>query len=219
MTACSDILDYEVPVLLPHRTPKAIDLTLRQILPHINGRSHVARIAALADVDVKLVKACLQNLRFFKAVEMVPAFLYSASYACQSLVQSLFSDSVLHDLCAAEFPQIPVADIHRLFSALGPGTRVRDLVHRFPQVHSGAVDISRVIHFGLRHGLIRRVNLYPVRLGASSQLEGKQDKVKRLIPYVDGVHCLDEIACETGLSVVELEEIIENDDSLTVIWR
>lgn len=33
-----------------------------QILPYIDGRSHVAKIAIEADVDNGLVKACIQNL-------------------------------------------------------------------------------------------------------------------------------------------------------------
>jgi hypothetical protein len=35
---------------------------LIQVLPYIDGRSHVARIAIEADVDIGLVKACIQNL-------------------------------------------------------------------------------------------------------------------------------------------------------------
>lgn len=33
-----------------------------QVLPYIDGRSHVAKIAIKADVDNGLVKACIQNL-------------------------------------------------------------------------------------------------------------------------------------------------------------
>ena len=35
---------------------------LLQILHHVDGTSHVVKIAAEADVDINLVKACLQNL-------------------------------------------------------------------------------------------------------------------------------------------------------------
>jgi hypothetical protein len=33
-----------------------------QVLPYINGFNHVAKIAAEADVENNLVKACVQNL-------------------------------------------------------------------------------------------------------------------------------------------------------------
>jgi hypothetical protein len=35
---------------------------LFQVLPYINGFNHVAKIAAEADVENNLVKACVQNL-------------------------------------------------------------------------------------------------------------------------------------------------------------
>jgi hypothetical protein len=33
-----------------------------QVLPYIDGFNHIARIAAEADVENNLVKACVQNL-------------------------------------------------------------------------------------------------------------------------------------------------------------
>ena len=36
--------------------------SLFQILPYIDGINHVQRIAAEADVDLDLVKICLQNM-------------------------------------------------------------------------------------------------------------------------------------------------------------
>lgn len=38
-----------------------IDMIL-QILGYIDGFKHIGRIAAEADVDVNIVKACIQNL-------------------------------------------------------------------------------------------------------------------------------------------------------------
>jgi hypothetical protein len=35
---------------------------LIQVLPYIDGFNHIARIAAEADVENNLVKACVQNL-------------------------------------------------------------------------------------------------------------------------------------------------------------
>ena len=33
-----------------------------QVLPYIDGFNHVAKVAAEADIEINLVKACLQNL-------------------------------------------------------------------------------------------------------------------------------------------------------------
>ena len=35
-----------------------------QVLPYIDGFNHVAKIAAEADIEINLVKACLQNLLY-----------------------------------------------------------------------------------------------------------------------------------------------------------
>ncbi len=37
-----------------------------QILPYIDGFNHVARIAALADVEPNLVRACVQTLLYHR---------------------------------------------------------------------------------------------------------------------------------------------------------
>ena len=61
------ILDHEVPVLTTplqeHVTPEW-DLTTRRILPHVDGVNFVRRIAAVSDIDIHLVRECLQNLRY-----------------------------------------------------------------------------------------------------------------------------------------------------------
>ena len=33
-----------------------------QVLPYIDGFNHVAKVAAEADIEINLVKACVQNL-------------------------------------------------------------------------------------------------------------------------------------------------------------
>ena len=50
--------DFHVPVLVCDRgkTPEYWDLTTQQILPYIDGNTHLAKIAAQADVEANLVK-------------------------------------------------------------------------------------------------------------------------------------------------------------------
>ena len=47
------------------------DLTTTQILPHIDGFNHIAKIARLADVGTSLVRACVQNLVYHKVREKI----------------------------------------------------------------------------------------------------------------------------------------------------
>ncbi|GBP05699.1 GATOR complex protein NPRL2 [Eumeta japonica] len=44
------------------------DLTTRQILPFVDGYNHVAKIAAEANIEKTLVKACIQNLIYYDVV-------------------------------------------------------------------------------------------------------------------------------------------------------
>lgn len=49
-----------------------------QILPYIDGFNHVSKIAALTDVEISLVRACVQNLVYYGVVTLVPIFQYCA---------------------------------------------------------------------------------------------------------------------------------------------
>lgn len=60
-----------------------------QVLPYIDGRSHVARIAIEADVDIGLVKACIQNLLYYGVVQLIPIFQYSNMYAVTPKLREL----------------------------------------------------------------------------------------------------------------------------------
>jgi len=69
--------DHEVPVLttpLLEYVGPDWDLTTRRILPHIDGINYVKRIAAVTDIDIHLVRECLQNLRYYGALQMIDIF-------------------------------------------------------------------------------------------------------------------------------------------------
>ncbi|KAJ9586197.1 hypothetical protein L9F63_020155 [Diploptera punctata] len=60
------VQDYQVPIFIEDQqgfSEEQWDLTTNQVLPYIDGVNHVARIAAEADVENNLVKACVQNLQ------------------------------------------------------------------------------------------------------------------------------------------------------------
>ena len=87
------VSDHQVPTLLPpasrrrapHRHSAAAaavragltsgwDLALQRVLPYIDGRCHVARIAERARMDVTLVRRSLRQLLYWGAVAMVDIF-------------------------------------------------------------------------------------------------------------------------------------------------
>ena len=66
------IQDHNVPLLVPENAKSKSedelkwDLTTQQIVPYIDGLSHVSKIAAEADVDINLVKVI-----FLKSPSMI----------------------------------------------------------------------------------------------------------------------------------------------------
>ncbi|XP_064605501.1 GATOR1 complex protein NPRL2-like isoform X2 [Liolophura sinensis] len=71
------IEEQDVPILLPdHSGPNLHhwDLTTQQIIGYIDGFNHVLRIASEADVEINLVKACVQNLLHYKVVKIISIF-------------------------------------------------------------------------------------------------------------------------------------------------
>lgn len=75
------------------------DLTTQQVLPHIDGFNHIARIAAKSDVERALVKACVQNLVYYGVVQMVPLLKYSNVYMCTRSLQRLTKEPALGAAC------------------------------------------------------------------------------------------------------------------------
>ena len=62
------VCPHHVPILTRGAGPgpEQWDLTTTQLLPHIDGFNHIAKIARLADVGTGLVRACVQNLVYHK---------------------------------------------------------------------------------------------------------------------------------------------------------
>lgn len=74
-------------------------LNTLQVLPFINGVNHISRIAADSDVEIGLVKACVQNLVYYQVAEVLPLFKYSNVYMCTRNLQKLSTDNDLLQAC------------------------------------------------------------------------------------------------------------------------
>lgn len=76
-----------------------LDMTTQQILPFIDGFRHVKRVSFEADVDINLVKICLQNLLQFGYILIIPIFLYSNVYVASEHLDRLAKDGDLWNEC------------------------------------------------------------------------------------------------------------------------
>lgn len=86
------VADHQVPIFIKQLPNQQWDLTTQQVAPYIDGFNHVARIAALSDVENNLVKACVQNLVYYGVVALVPLFQYGNVYCTTPLLKSLAHD-------------------------------------------------------------------------------------------------------------------------------
>lgn len=86
------VMDHQVPVFIKELPEEQWDLTTQQVTPFIDGLNHVARIAALSDVDNNLVKACVQNLVYYGVVALIPLFQYGNVYCTSPKLKLLAQD-------------------------------------------------------------------------------------------------------------------------------
>jgi len=97
------------------------------------------------------------------------------------------------------------------------GTTIRDLCLRF-NPHSLRIDEQRLVQFGVLQGIIRRIRKYPV-YKADKHHSSHKRPMTPLHRLCTGLASYDEICCRTGLSYQELDEKIEQDPDICVLWK
>lgn len=207
--------------LVPHITSAVFhkiddwDLTTQKILPYINGISHVALIATKANVHKALVKSCIQNLVYYGVVGLLPLLKYSNIYNCTHNLQKLskqpnFAQSCQYQVAVDTSQTLPKLNkILQIYSAMTHGVALKTLCQRFNPRELN-IDERKLIIFGLQHKLIRNINKFPIYTG--KEATGRQT-------YYTGVMHVDEICCTMKISPQTIEEDIETDPNITVIWR
>lgn len=99
-------------------------------------------------------------------------------------------------------------DVFRMFAAMTRGTTIRDLCLRFNP--SGLnINERKLVQFGVLEGLIRRIHKYPILLSDSTDLQKS----------LSGAANLDEICCATGVSTQQLEDQLERDHNVVLLWK
>ena len=220
------VLDHHVPVFLWDK--KEIisshwDLTAMQILQFINGCNHVQKIAAVADMDLNLVRSAMQTLLYYGVITLIPVFLHSNMYALTPEINKLSKDSSMQQECgkwvADDATHLPsFRNVFMLYCAMGPGITVKDLCARHDMV-SLKVNPRLLVQYGLIKGFIHRLNKYPVLVS-----EPVSHKLKNISKWLNGNYSCDEIICRTysttdSIAYQELDSITENDPAVICIWK
>ncbi|XP_022907949.1 GATOR complex protein NPRL2 isoform X2 [Onthophagus taurus] len=207
------VVDCQVPIFIKPLPEDKWDLTTQQVAPFIDGFNHVARIANLSDVENNLVKACVQNLVYYGVVALVPLFQYSNIYCTTPKLNVLIQDVDLQRIClkyvAKSQRYLPcIRDVFRIYAAMTRGTTIRDLCVRFNPANL-RINERKLVQFGVLEGIIRRVHKYPVFLGDCPELNKS----------LSGLASLDEICCATGIGAQQLEDQLEKDNNVVMLWK
>ncbi|KAJ9586196.1 hypothetical protein L9F63_020154 [Diploptera punctata] len=158
--------------------------------------------------------------RYYGVVALIPIFQYSNVYAATPKLRSLAEDKELQQKCikyvSKSVRQPPnLRDIFRMYSSMTYGTTMRDLCIRL-NPHPLRIDERKLVQFGVLEGLIRRIYKYPVYLTSGQAKGSVKDPMYRSFT---GLHSLDEICCTYGISNQQLEEQVEKDPSVILIWK
>lgn len=213
-----DVHDHQVPILSKNFENMSLehwDLTTQQVWPYINGVLHISRISDYANVEKSLVKACIQNLVYYKVVELLPIFKYTNAYMCTRNLQNLTKSNQLQDECLEyvtlnkDLPKPTLYDVFSMYSQMTHGVNLKTLCIRYsPRTKN--INDRKLVEFGLQHSLIRCINKYPIFTGSIPNMRQR---------LYNGLNKLDEICCKTGLSAQKIEELIDSDTNVTVICK
>ncbi|XP_055372407.1 GATOR complex protein NPRL2 [Condylostylus longicornis] len=212
------ILDQMVPLLKTEYKSIPVDswdLTTQQILPYIDGNNHISRIAASADVDLNLVKNCIQNLAYYSVVQLLPILKYSNVYMCTQNLKNLCKNTALYAACKKYVSLKPdryrpsLQKVFQFYASMTHGITLRSICQRLSPQHNN-IDERKLVIFGLQHSFIRCIHKYPVFTGTVPN-----DRQK----FYTGIYNFDEICCKLGLSLSNIENDIDLDTNISVIWK
>ncbi|XP_078488340.1 GATOR1 complex protein NPRL2-like [Ciona intestinalis] len=214
--------DHDVPILTVPKDYFKLDkwdLTTQQILPFIDGFKHVQKIAVLADVDAELTRICIQNLAFYEHVQLISIFQCSNVYITTAKLNQFRQNTEMQNECLAYVSrsghqQPTLHDVMTLYCGLGPRVTLRKLCILFHEQIT-RVNEQKLIQYGLIHNLIRRINMYPVKVKSERSYNTQSD----LHQYTDGLHSADEICCKLGCSHSELLAKLEHDKNIVICWK
>uniref|UniRef100_A0A0M3IEX8 Nitrogen permease regulator 2 n=1 Tax=Ascaris lumbricoides TaxID=6252 RepID=A0A0M3IEX8_ASCLU len=158
--------------------PKDQRLQIRQlrgfrsaICPKIDGVRCIKDIALLVQIDADLVARCVRNLHFYGCLTLLPLFMYSNTYVANEQLHHFYLNADTIEACL-DFvgprnkegepvtPKPIFSDVFRLYVSLRTGITMKEWCERLsPRQYN--VDERRLIQFGVFHGFIRKLSIYP----------------------------------------------------------
>lgn len=218
---------YMVPMFTqipPPNTPNHIskmDVLSQKICPKVDGVCCIKEIAMLVQIDTDLVMRCVRNLHFYGCLTLIPLFMYANTYVATEQLHDFYMNTDLIKECldfirpvndggerSGRKPLFP--DVFRLYASLKTGMTMKDWCERMsPRQYN--VDERRAIQFGICHGFVRKLCIYPVCL--------KKCDMRRIAKLCDGTRSLEDLAVIFAISPVRLLEAVRDDGNFVFISK
>jgi hypothetical protein len=192
------------------------DLTMRKIIPEIDGISDVRLIAGRANVSLVLTKLALQHLLYHQTILLLDMFFFSNIYVPTPGISDFIADlDGMQEECAryvfVSGKKLANYYLCRLYTAFQHGRTLKDWLKLHAE--SGLdvlkfVDVRRLVQFGVIKGMLRRVKKFPVSKQYIAGLATGQSRIKEggdgLQKYTDGCHGFDQIITECSMTDAEV---------------
>jgi nitrogen permease regulator 2-like protein len=140
-------------------------------------------------------------------------------YRGTPLLSRLFKETALQKECVefvASGPTQPyIRNVLQIFCSLLQGSSLKSICVRFSP-HTKNIDERKLITFGLLHKLIRCLKKYPIYTGNHKDGAKVPSSLRSLFT---GALCVDKICCITNLDLPQVEQAIESDPDVTVVWK
>eukprot|EP01137_Pigoraptor_chileana_P022833 Opistho-2@88196 len=234
----SPVRDHEVPFpvrLLDSFAIDKWDLSMQQILPFVDGVNHVKKIATKADMDISIVRRCVEHFVYYGIVKMIDIFQYSSVYTVTGLITQLVNEedadsrdgrtlAEVRKECVAFVtrngsPSPPFETVFALYCRLRSDQPYREFCME-SSLPSLGIDERRFVQYGLISGFLRCIHPYPVRLAlpsASADTGAVLPKIVRRM--LDGTKSYNEICCAANESHESLDRMLREDPQTVVIFK
>uniref|UniRef100_A0A914RZT4 Nitrogen permease regulator 2-like protein n=1 Tax=Parascaris equorum TaxID=6256 RepID=A0A914RZT4_PAREQ len=196
-----------------------------KICPKIDGVRCIKDIALLVQIDADLVARCVRNLHFYGCLTLLPLFMYSNTYVANEQLHRFYLNADTIEACL-DFvgprnkegepvtPKPIFSDVFRLYVSLRIGITMKEWCERLsPRQYN--VDERRLIQFGVFHGFIRKLSIYPVAL---KQGDSRSDYL-RIAKLCDGSRSLEDLAVMYTVSPLKLHTLLQNDTNFVFISK
>ncbi|MFH4980185.1 hypothetical protein AB6A40_006894 [Gnathostoma spinigerum] len=208
------------PPKTPDHLPK-MDVLSQKICPKIDGVRCINEIATLVDIDADLVARCVRNLHFYGFLALMPLFMYSNTYIATEKLHEFYLNADSIEACldfvgprnkdGSHATERPIfSDVFRLYTSLKVGLTMKEWCQRMSP-RSFNVDERRFIQFGIFHGFIRKLSVYPVSI--------KPDDSRRVSKLCDGSRSLEDLALIYSVSPLKVLSELQDDGNFAFISK